>query len=149
MKDKLDLSIKDLTSAKGQIIGTWAMGVFSPSTEFDLNTKGFYFFLDPRANVCLARFFVGEQRSAQGFAAVLTHIRLRRSRVAELMMIPEKTGNLMVVHVPVVRMKYLTSAFAKGRIAKAFSRTLSDPYQNMSQVNRQLNDIFKFKLQKY
>ena len=26
MKDKLDLSIKDLTSAKGQIIGTWAMG---------------------------------------------------------------------------------------------------------------------------
>ena len=97
--------------------------------------------------VVAARFYVGNQRSQQGFDTVLSHIRKQRSQLSRTM---ANNGVIYeVLFVPVSKMKPLTTGYGKGQIAMAFTRSHSSDCQTLSEMNRMLADNFKFILQSY
>lgn len=114
-----------------------------------LAEPGFYFMVKGALDTRLvaARFFVGNQRSAQGFNATLSHIRQGRSQLARTM----ANNNVIyeVLYLPQSKMKSLTTGFKKGQLALAFTRQHSSEMQTLSELNRILNDNFKFVLQNY
>lgn len=148
------MTVTDLNNAGATVIGTIKGGewVFGTPHKDILSNPGFYFlvskfggpFDSPRVS---ARFYVGNQRSKQGFSAVLSHIRQRRSQLART--IANNNVPYTVFYLPASKMKPLTTGFGKGQLALAFTRNHHSEYQTLEEMNRMLADNFKFVLQAY
>lgn len=148
--NKRYMTMSDLLNAGADVIGTikngeWVLGTPHKSVLAD---PGFYFVINHfNTHGVSARFYVGNQRSKQGFSAVLSHIRQGRSQLARTL------GNndvpYMVLYLPASKMKPLTTGFGKGQLALAFTRNHHSEYQTLEEMNRMLADNFKFVLQAY
>lgn len=154
MKKRSILRIKDLRIAKGQHIADLYPMVgklVEPKTDeppvSDLAKPGFYFLMDPVTESCVARFFVGRQRSKSGFRAVVSHIKTCRSQVGATISVYSKKYNIIFVSLD--KMKALTTGYGKGKWALKFTKQHSGNFQNLSEINRMLNDNFKFYAQGY
>lgn len=154
MKKRSILRTKDLRLVKGQhIADLYPMTgkLVEPKTDeppvSDLAKPGFYFLVDPITESCVARFFVGRQRSKSGFRAVASHIKSCRSKVGAAISVYSKKYN--IVFVSLDKMKALTNGHGKGKWALKFTKQHSDDFQNISEMNRMLNDNFKFYTQAY
>ena len=129
------------TVKNGEIVG-----YVDPSI---LAEPGFYFMVKSAKawRAVAARFYVGRQRSKSGFANVLSQIRQGRSQLGRTL---SSNGNVYdVFFVPPQKMKPLTTGFGKGQLSLMFTSKHKDEYQNFSEMNRMLNDNFKFILQSY
>lgn len=144
------MTVTDLNNAGTTVIGTikggeWFLG--TPHKDI-LSKPGFYFLVNEFDGSCVsARFYVGNQRSKQGFSAVLSHIRQRRSQLART--IANNNVPYTVFYLPASKMKPLTTGFGKGQLALAFTRNHHSEYQTLEEMNRMLADNFKFVLQAY
>lgn len=144
------MTVADLNNAGATVIGTikggeWFLG--TPHKDI-LSKPGFYFLVSEFGGSCVsARFYVGNQRSKQGFSAVLSHIRQRRSQLART--IANNNVLYTVFYLPASKMKPLTTGFGKGQLALAFTRNHHSEYQTLEEMNRMLADNFKFVLQAY
>lgn len=144
------MTVTDLNNAGATVIGTikggeWFLGI--PHKDI-LSKPGFYFLVNEFDGSCVsARFYVGNQRSKQGFSAVLSHIRQRRSQLART--IANNNMAYTVFYLPSSKMKPLTTGFGKGQLALAFTRNHHSEYQTLEEMNRMLADNFKFVLQAY
>lgn len=144
------MTVTDLNDAGATVIGTikggeWFLG--TPHKDI-LSKPGFYFLVSELDGSCVsARFYVGNQRSKQGFSAVLSHIRQRRSQLART--IANNYVPYTVFYLPASKMKPLTTGFGKGQLALAFTRNHHSEYQTLEEMNRMLADNFKFVLQAY
>ncbi|URY13543.1 nucleoid disruption protein [Shigella phage ESh26] len=148
------MTVTDLNNAGATVIGTIKGGewVFGTPHKDILSNPGFYFLVSkfggPFDSPCVsARFYVGNQRSKQGFSAVLSHIRQRRSQLART--IANNNVPYTVFYLPTSKMKPLTTGFGKGQLALAFTRNHHSEYQTLEEMNRMLADNFKFVLQAY
>lgn len=148
------MTVTDLNNAGATVIGTIKGGewVFGNPHKDILSNPGFYFLVSkfggPFDSPCVsARFYVGNQRSKQGFSAVLSHIRQRRSQLART--IANNNVPYTVFYLPASKMKPLTTGFGKGQLALAFTRNHHSEYQTLEEMNRMLADNFKFVLQAY
>ncbi|AKN44628.1 putative nuclear disruption protein [Escherichia phage PEC04] len=148
------MTVTDLNNAGATVIGTIKGGewVFGTPHKDILSNPGFYFLVSkfggPFDSPCVsARFYVGNQRSKQGFSAVLSHIRQRRSQLART--IANNNVAYTVFYLPASKMKPLTTGFGKGQLALAFTRNHHSEYQTLEEMNRMLADNFKFVLQAY
>lgn len=148
------MTVTDLNNAGATVIGTIKGGewVFGTPRKDILSNPGFYFLVSkfggPFDSPCVsARFYVGNQRSKQGFSAVLSHIRQRRSQLART--IANNNVPYTVFYLPASKMKPLTTGFGKGQLALAFTRNHHSEYQTLEEMNRMLADNFKFVLQAY
>ncbi|USW07465.1 nucleoid disruption protein [Salmonella phage GRNsp7] len=148
------MTVTDLNNAGATVIGTIKGGewVFGTPHKDILSNPGFYFLVSkfggPFDSPCVsARFYVGNQRSKQGFSAVLSHIRQRRSQLART--IANNNVLYTVFYLPASKMKPLTTGFGKGQLALAFTRNHHSEYQTLEEMNRMLADNFKFVLQAY
>ena len=144
------MTVTDLNNAGATVIGTIKGGewVFGTPHKDILSTPGFYFLVSEFNGSCVsARFYVGNQRSKQGFSAVLSHIRQRRSQLART--IANNNVPYTVFYLPSSKMKPLTTGFGKGQLALAFTRNHHSEYQTLEEMNRMLADNFKFVLQAY
>lgn len=148
------MTVTDLNNAGATVIGTIKGGewVFGTPHKDILSNPGFYFLVSkfggPFDSPCVsARFYVGNQRSKQGFSAVLSHIRQRRSQLART--IANNNVPYTVFYLPASKMKPLTTGFGKGQLALAFTRNHHSEYQTLEEMNRMLADNFKFVLQAY
>lgn len=148
------MTVTDLNNAGATVIGTIKGGewVFGTPHKDILSNPGFYFLVSkfggPFDSPCVsARFYVGNQRSKQGFSAVLSHIRQRRSQLART--IANNNVPYTVFYIPASKMKPLTTGFGKGQLALAFTRNHHSEYQTLEEMNRMLADNFKFVLQAY
>ncbi|WAX12811.1 nucleoid disruption protein [Escherichia phage ECO07P1] len=148
------MTVTDLNNAGATVIGTIKGGewVFGTPHKDILSNPGFYFLVSkfggPFDSPCVsARFCVGNQRSKQGFSAVLSHIRQRRSQLART--IANNNVPYAVFYLPASKMKPLTTGFGKGQLALAFTRNHRSEYQTLEEMNRMLADNFKFVLQAY
>lgn len=148
------MTVTDLNNAGATVIGTIKGGewVFGTPHKDILSNPGFYFLVSkfggPFDSPCVsARFYVGNQRSKQGFSAVLSHIRQRRSQLART--IANNNIPYTVFYLPASKMKPLTTGFGKGQLALAFTRNHHSEYQTLEEMNRMLADNFKFVLQAY
>lgn len=148
------MTVTDLNNAGATVIGTIKGGewVFGTPHKDILSNPGFYFLMSkfggPFDSPCVsARFYVGNQRSKQGFSAVLSHIRQRRSQLART--IANNNVPYTVFYLPASKMKPLTTGFGKGQLALAFTRNHHSEYQTLEEMNRMLADNFKFVLQAY
>ncbi|YP_010278390.1 Ndd-like nucleoid disruption protein [Shigella phage KNP5] len=148
------MTVTDLNNAGATVIGTIKGGewVFGTPHKDILSNPGFYFLVSkfggPFDSPCVsARFYVGNQRSKQGFSAVLSHIRQRRSQLART--IANNNVPYAVFYLPASKMKPLTTGFGKGQLALAFTRNHHSEYQTLEEMNRMLSDNFKFVLQAY
>lgn len=114
-----------------------------------LAEPGFYFMVKGSADwrQVAARFFVGDTRSRTGFMNVLSQIRQGRSQLGRTL---STNGNVYdVFYLPASKMKPLTTGFGKGQLKMAFTRNHHSEFQTLSEMNRLLNDNFKFILQSY
>lgn len=148
------MTVTDLNNTGATVIGTIKGGewVFGTPHKDILSNPGFYFLVSkfggPFDSPCVsARFYVGNQRSKQGFSAVLSHIRQRRSQLART--IANNNVPYTVFYLPASKMKPLTTGFGKGQLALAFTRNHHSEYQTLEEMNRMLADNFKFVLQAY
>ena len=148
------MTVTDLNNAGATVIGTIKGGewVFGTPHKDILSNPGFYFLVSkfggPFDSPCVsARFYVGNQRSKQGFSAVLSHIRQRRSQLART--IANNNVPYTVFYLPASKMKPLTTGFGKGQLALAFTCNHHSEYQTLEEMNRMLADNFKFVLQAY
>lgn len=148
------MTVTDLNNAGATVIGTIKGGewVFGTPHKDILSNPGFYFLVSkfggPFDSPCVsARFYVGNQRSKQGFSAVLSHIRQRRSQLART--IANNNVPYTVFYLPASKMKPLTTGFGKGQLALAFTRNHHSEYETLEEMNRMLADNFKFVLQAY
>lgn len=148
------MTVTDLNNAGATVIGIIKGGewVFGTPHKDILSNPGFYFLVSkfggPFDSPCVsARFYVGNQRSKQGFSAVLSHIRQRRSQLART--IANNNVPYTVFYLPASKMKPLTTGFGKGQLALAFTRNHHSEYQTLEEMNRMLADNFKFVLQAY
>ncbi|UDY80657.1 nucleoid disruption protein [Shigella phage CT01] len=148
------MTVTDLNNAGATVIGTIKGGewVFGTPHKDILSNPGFYFLVSkfggPFDSPCVsARFYVGNQRSKQGFSAVLSHIRQRRSQLART--IANNNVPYTVFYLSASKMKPLTTGFGKGQLALAFTRNHHSEYQTLEEMNRMLADNFKFVLQAY
>ncbi|AVH86092.1 putative nuclear disruption protein [Escherichia phage vB_EcoM-G28] len=148
------MTVTDLNNAGATVIGTIKGGewVFGTPHKDILSNPGFYFLVSkfggPFDSPCVsARFYVGNQRSKQGFSAVLSHIRQRRSQLART--IANNNVPYTVFYLPSSKIKPLTTGFGKGQLALAFTRNHHSEYQTLEEMNRMLADNFKFVLQAY
>ena len=148
------MTVTDLNNAGATVIGTIKGGewVFGTPHKDILSNPGFYFLVSkfggPFDSPCVsARFYVGNQRSKQGFSAVLSHIRQRRSQLART--IANNNVPYTVFYLPASKMKPLTTGFGKGQLALEFTRNHHSEYQTLEEMNRMLADNFKFVLQAY
>ena len=157
MKTKSIMRVKDL-----RVVGAVKVAQFTssgklrePGKDFvlglkpvtDLSQPGFYFMVHPRRETVYARFYVGRQRSKQGFNNTASQLRLERSKVGEVIMNARVPFDIFFM--PIERMKPLTTGFMKGKFALLLTRSHNDKFQNMEEMNRMLSDNFKFYAQKY
>lgn len=144
------MTISDLESVGAVNVLTVKNGHPVGYVERDvLSEPGFYFMVKGSAptRAVAARFYVGRQRSKTGFMNVLSQIRQGRSQLGRTM----SRNNILytVFFVPVTKMKPLTTGFNKGQLALMFTRKHEEEFQNLEEMNRMLNDNFKFILQSY
>ena len=148
------MTVEDIKNSGGDIISFVKNGDFTGGVCLnELCKPGFYFMApwfrdtDEKNMTVSARFYVGRQRSNKGFSSVLSHIRAGRSQLARTM---ANNGVLYAVYfIPHNKMKPLTTGFGKGQISMAFTKQHNDAFQNLEEMNRILNDNFKFVLQRY
>ncbi|ADG60151.1 Ndd-like nucleoid disruption protein [Acinetobacter phage Acj9] len=145
---------KDLKLAKAQHIATTTrvtMVLSEPKIDeppvSDLTKPGFYFFVHPVTQVVVSRFYVGQQRTKAGLRAIVSHLRTTRSTPGKIM--KALSTPFDVYFIPVDKMKVLTNGFGKGKWALKFVRQHSGDFQNLEEMNRMLNDNFKFYAQSY
>lgn len=112
----------------------------------DLTKQGFYFLTNAKSEV-VARFYIGRQRSKCGFEAVIRHVRDKRSAVCKNLM--DAFENHNVYYIPSERMKPLTTGVNKGTVGLLMTRSHNDRFQNLEEMNRILNDNFKFLFQRF
>lgn len=110
------------------------------------SAPGFYFMVEPGEKTA-GRFYIGRQRTKIGLDAVLSHIRTGRSRMARQMANDFRVYDLLFI--PVGSMKKLTTAYGKGSVRSMFTSEHNEAFQNLEEMNRMLNDHFKFTMQKY
>ncbi|UPW42370.1 nucleoid disruption protein [Salmonella phage CF-SP2] len=142
------LSIETLSKAGATVIGiiknaNWVGGV---PMEEELSRPGFYFITNI-AGFAVSRSYVGRQRSKTGFSNTLSQFRQGRSQLGRTL--SNNNQVYSVVFVPVEKMKPLTTGHGKGQLSLAFTRKHEDAFQNLEEMNRMLNDNFKFIMQKY
>lgn len=146
------MTFTDLDNAGAELIGTacdgnWVYG--APSREIT-EREGFYFLVMKDKNQFVhasARFFVAKQRSKTGFENVMSKIRQGLSQTTRTL------GHNHVFYgvfwLPANKMKPLTTGYGKGQLSLAFTRQHRSEAQTYSELNRLLNDNFKFTLQSY
>lgn len=157
MKVKSIMRVKDLRNVGAIKVAQFTSSgkLREPGTNFalglkptaDLSRPGFYFMVHPRRETVYARFYVGRQRSKQGFNNTASQLRLRRTLVGDAIMnvgIP-----FDIFFMPIEHMKPLTNGFMKGKFALLLTRSHNDRFQNIEELNRMLSDNFKFFAQKY
>lgn len=139
----------NLVKAGAEIVATFdADGVLaSERTPDQLASPGFYFFGHRNKGTVYARFYIGRQRSKTGLRNIASQLRCCRSNVGGRIMASLTTFD--VYFVPVDKMKSLTTAFGKGKLGSMLTRAHSSQYQNLEEMNRMLNDHFKFYAQVY
>ncbi|AZU98642.1 nucleoid disruption protein [Acinetobacter phage AbTZA1] len=147
------MMLKDLRLVKGQFIArlTAKGALYEPHTTeppvSDLNKAGFYFFVHTNRQEVYARFYVGRQRTSSGLRNIVSQIRLRRSKTGDTLM--DSFSSFDIYYVSLDKMKAITNGFGKGKLALALTRQHSEGFQNLEEMNRMLNDNFKFRAQKY
>lgn len=119
----------------------------SELTPDELAAPGFYFFSHRGKGIVVARFYIGRQRSKSGLRNIASQIRTRRSNVGNRIMDGATVYDIFFI--PVDKMKTLTTAFGKGKLGTLLSRAHVTQYQNLEEMNRMLNDHFKFYSQNY
>lgn len=150
---RVNMELKDLKMVKGQHIArmTASCGLFEPHTQeppvSNLNAPGFYFFVHAKRGIVFARFYVGRQRTQSGLRNVVSQIRCRRTKTGETLRNTYEAFDIYFVSLD--KMKAITNGFGKGKIAMKFTKQHSDNFQNIEEMNRMLNDNFKFYAQKY
>lgn len=114
-----------------------------------LAEPGFYFMVKGASDwrQVAARFYVGRQRSKTGFLNVLSQIRQGRSQLGRTLSSNNQIYD--VYFIPASKMKPLTTGVGKGQLALMFTKKHDDAFQNLEEMNRILNDNFKFILQSY
>lgn len=112
----------------------------------DLTRDGFYFLVNSD-NIVVARYYVGRQRSKAGFAHVIT--KMKREVTSTNTKIKESFQLYDVLYLPTSAMKPVTTGVNKGPVALLLTRQHNDRFQNLEEMNRMLNDNFKFLYQKY
>lgn len=147
------MMVKDLRLAKAQLIVRFTNigALFEPKTNeppvSNLNAPGFYFFVRADRQEVYARFYVGRQRTKSGLRNICSQIRKERTKTGQAIM--DTCTNFDVYFVPLDKMKAITNGFGKGKWALKFVRQHSDDFQNLEEMNRMLNDNFKFRAQAY
>ena len=157
MKTKTIMRLSDLRNVKAELVAKLALTGYlrnpkTPGDEAsaptaDLTRPGFYFLVHENKATVFARYFVGRQRSKSGFANVASQIRALRSKTSETIM--DERAGYFVYFMPIEAMKPLTTGFMKGKFALFLTRSHNDRFQNIEEMNRMLNDNFKFFAQKY
>lgn len=151
---KIVLTLDILRESKAELIG-----VFHKNGDFckpftntypivDLMRQGFYFFVNKTSDEVSARFYMGRRRSECGFEnGCLRKIRKHDTKVGEAIMLADTSFD--VYYISSEKMKRLTTAFGKGKMLTMMTSSHNDRYQNLEEMNRMLNDNFKFEFQKY
>ncbi len=153
MNKKSTLNLSDLKLCKAQHIArmTATGKLFEPHTTeppvSDLAAIGFYFFVHAKRATTYARYYVGRQRSKSGLKNIVSQIQLKRSTTGEILV--ETLEAFDIYFVSLDKMKALTNGFGKGKFALKFTRQHAAEFQNLEEMNRMLNDNFKFLAQKY
>lgn len=145
VKHRSFLNKSDLVKSKGQMVATLNAGNLG-SVDGDLTLPGFYFLVHARKEIVYSRYYVGRQRTKQGFLNIASQIKLNRSKVSIFL---NTQGTFLVYFIPADSMKALTTAHNKGRLQAFFTKNHFDGFQNLEEMNRLLNDNFKFFAQKY
>lgn len=140
---------KSLVQANAEVVGKLnANGSFTTELDKDgLARPGFYFFVNDSRQTVYARFYIGRQRTKTGLRNIVSQIRLERAATGAI--INQANSGFTIMFIASDKMKNLTTAFGKGKVAKAFTRAHNDAFQNLEEMNRMLNDNFKFYAQKY
>lgn len=133
-----------LEQAGAEPIAELNKGELSNSSH-NMLSPGFYFLVLPETGLCHARYFCGRQRSGKGFYEVVKSINYGLSEVSRKL----SNKKFIVMFIDAEKMKPLTTGWKKGQISMIFTRSHSDNFQNLSEINRILNDNFKFVAQKY
>ncbi|CAL4858234.1 Ndd-like nucleoid disruption protein [Acinetobacter phage vB_AbaM_Konradin] len=147
------MMLKDLRLVKSQFIArlTAKGALYEPHTTeppvSDLTKPGFYFLVHTSRQEVYARFYVGRQRTGSGLRNIVSQIRLRRTKTGEMIM--GSFSSFDIHYVSLDKMKAITNGYGKGKLALALTRQHSDSFQNLEEMNRMLNDNFKFRAQKY
>ena len=143
------MQTKALVRAKAKIIGTMNQeGILSTSATADeLAAPGFYFFGHRERQTVYARFYMGRTRSKTGLRNVVSQLRRQRSSVGVKLINAQTIFD--IYYLPIDGMKEFTNAFGKGKIGQILSRVHKDSYQNLEEMNRMLNDNFRFNAQGY
>lgn len=131
-------------STLSPVLGRGYSRVELDPSSHDMATPGFYFLVNQVSGLVHARFFVGNTRSRTGFNNVVSQINARRS--CPMMNLYNTFAVYFIAH---DKMKPLTTGWGKGQIAMAFTRSHNSDTQTLSELNRMLNDNFKFVVQKY
>lgn len=151
--NRVNMELKDLKLVKAQHIARFTAtgNLYEPHTQeppvSNLAGVGFYFFVHAKRSTVYARFFVGRQRSGSGLRNIVSQLRLQRSKTGEIM--ANSMEAFDVYFVSLDKMKAITNGFGKGKLALKFTSQHADKYQNLDEMNRMLNDNFKFYAQKY
>ena len=144
------MRIKDLRNVNARQVATFNSSGYlkqMPGKTADFAAPGFYFLVRPNYGTVAARFFVGIQRSKSGFANTAAQLRLRRTGVGQRIMNFGKAFD--VYFLPIESMKPITTGFSKGKFAMLMTSRHTSKYQTMDELNRMLNDNFKFSAQSY
>ena len=149
LNKRSNMRLKDLRNVGAKQVATFSTnGVLSKSSDdVDLSKPGFYFMVHRCYGTVAARFFVGIQRSKSGFANTASQLRNRRTSVGSRIM--NSNSSFDVYFLSIDKMKPLTTAFGKGKLATVLTLAHSSKYQTMDELNRMLNDNFKFYAQAY
>ena len=113
---------------------------------------GFFFVVGNDFPDVVARFFIGNQRNNKGFAEKISrwkgNIQSCRSLTDMNMWNLVYKKGVKIYFLPYKNTKYLTYP-EKGQISMMFSGPHKSELQTMSEINRILNDLYKFAFQKY
>lgn len=112
----------------------------------DLTRDGFYFIVNG-GGLTVARYYVGRQRSKAGFEHVIR--KMRKEKTSTNAKILNSFETYEIYWLPTVAMKPVTTGVNKGPIALLLTKAHNDRFQNLEEMNRMLNDNFKFLFQKY
>lgn len=158
--NRKNMKLSNLLFSKAKLVAQFVTRdgrLYEPNNDikptFDTSSPGFYFLVplptlgeqDPDV---YARFYVGRQRLKCGLENVAAQLRLQRSMTGKKIM--GTNFQFDVYYINIKNIKPLTTGYPKtGKIALALTRKHKGDYQNLEELNRILNDNFKFVAQKY
>lgn len=140
---KQNLLLSDLVHCGAKNVSVFNKSVIN--RYGDISKPGYYFVFAHDDERCLARYYCGRQRTQQGFTRAISHIRTGRSNVSRSII---DRGTISVYYIPVEKIKHLLNK-NRSFFVKTFSRTQSDIFENISEVNLLLSDQYKFLYQDY